>query len=133
MAQPLYYSEEPGAPWKPWTLGNLDGRGLKKRDPVAVTINGISVHALHFGPADEWDCLNGKREFSIPAPQPVPAVPEPTQAPAPAPIRLDPQEFAMRVWRNQSPDTLGRSERVRRVRAALEAQGLSMDGVTLPN
>ncbi len=41
------------------------------------------------------------------------------------------QAYAIRVWNGQTP-SLGRGERVRRVKAAVEAQGLSFDGVKLP-
>lgn len=40
------------------------------------------------------------------------------------------QAYAERVWSKQSRD-LSRHERLGRVREALEAQGLSMEGVTL--
>lgn len=129
MAIPKYYAEEQGGQWREWIYGNVDGRSLRKRDPLAVSINGISVHALQFGPYDEWDCVNGERAL-----QPVPRVepaPEPTPAPTPAPVKLDAQEYAMRVWAGQS-DAIGMGDRKRRIRAALEAQGLSMDGVRLP-
>lgn len=128
--QPLYYRESADAPWKEWLYGNVDGRSLVKRNKEAVTINGVSVHTLQFGPYDEWDCEVGKKVFTPPKVEPTPApTPAPTEPPR---VVLDPQEYAMRVWRNQSPDTIGLSERRARVRAALEAQGLSMDGVTLP-
>jgi hypothetical protein len=41
------------------------------------------------------------------------------------------QAYAIRVWNGQSV-SLGRADRVRRIRAALEGQGLSMEGVKLP-
>lgn len=41
------------------------------------------------------------------------------------------QAYALRVWSGQSVD-LGRGERVKRVKLALEGQGLSFDGVKLP-
>lgn len=126
---PRYYKEEAEGPWKEWTFGNLDGRALRKRDPIAVTINGVAVHTLQFGPYDEWDCVVGKKAMQ-PAPTPEPT-PEPTPAPTPAPVQLNAQEYAMKVWRGQS-DSLGMGERKRRIRAALEGQGLSMDGVKLP-
>lgn len=40
------------------------------------------------------------------------------------------QCYAERVWEGQSPD-LTRGERLSRVAAALEAQGMSMEGVIL--
>jgi hypothetical protein len=40
------------------------------------------------------------------------------------------QEYAQRVWDGQSP-SLSRHERLGRVQVALEAQGLSMEGVKL--
>lgn len=41
------------------------------------------------------------------------------------------QAYARRVWDGQS-GTVPINERKRRVAAALEAQGMSMEGVTLP-
>lgn len=41
------------------------------------------------------------------------------------------QAYALRIWSGQSVD-LPRAERVRRVTAGVEAQGMSMDGVILP-
>lgn len=41
------------------------------------------------------------------------------------------QGLALRIWNGQSPD-LVRAERIKRVAAGLEEQGLSMDGVELP-
>lgn len=41
------------------------------------------------------------------------------------------QAYALRIWSGQSSD-LPRAERVRRVTAGVEGQGMSMDGVTLP-
>lgn len=41
------------------------------------------------------------------------------------------QAYAMRVWNGQSPQVKP-AERIRRVAAALEGQGMSMEGVTLP-
>jgi hypothetical protein len=41
------------------------------------------------------------------------------------------QAYALRVWAGQS-ESLSQHERHGRVRAALEAQGYSMEGVTLP-
>jgi uncharacterized protein YifE (UPF0438 family) len=41
------------------------------------------------------------------------------------------QAYARRIWSGQSV-SLSRHERMGRVRAALEAQGLSMEGVELP-
>lgn len=40
------------------------------------------------------------------------------------------QSLASRIWEGQSPD-LPRAERMHRVKAGLEAQGMSMEGVTL--
>lgn len=40
------------------------------------------------------------------------------------------QSYANRVWKGQSIN-LHRNERLRRVKAALEAQGMSMEGVDL--
>jgi hypothetical protein len=45
-------------------------------------------------------------------------------------VNAEAAEYALRVWRGQTPD-LPRAERIRRVQAALEAQGLSMGGVEL--
>lgn len=42
------------------------------------------------------------------------------------------QGYAMRVWYGQSPSE-DRAWRISRVREALEGQGLSMEGVELPN
>ena len=41
------------------------------------------------------------------------------------------QSYAMRIWNGQSPDLL-RHERIERVTRGLEAQGMSMDNVVLP-
>ena len=41
------------------------------------------------------------------------------------------QAYARKVWAGQS-DSLSSHERMGRIRAALEAQGLSMEGVELP-
>lgn len=41
------------------------------------------------------------------------------------------QALASRIWNGQSPDTLTRTERMERIRKALEAQGLSMESVKL--
>lgn len=60
-----------------------------------------------------------------------PAPPKPTDAPQSADDRAKAQAYAMKVWGGQTP-TLGRAERVYRVRKAVEGQGLSMDGVELP-
>ncbi len=40
------------------------------------------------------------------------------------------QTYAMRIWNGQSRD-LPRAERIRRVTAGVEGQGMSMDGVEL--
>lgn len=45
-------------------------------------------------------------------------------------VRLKAQSLASRIWDGQSPD-LSRAERLERVKRGLEAQGLSMEGVTL--
>ena len=69
---------------------------------------------------------NGDREYF---PEPAP-----TLAPTPAPIddsRERAQALALRIWSGQSSD-LGVGDRKERIRIALEAQGLSMDGVKLP-
>jgi len=42
------------------------------------------------------------------------------------------QSYAMRVWNGQSPDTLTRTERIRRCEAALTAQNLPTEGVEYP-
>lgn len=42
------------------------------------------------------------------------------------------QAYALRIWTGQSPD-LSRHERLGRVAVALEAQGMSMEGVSLPD
>lgn len=47
-------------------------------------------------------------------------------------LNLAAQAYALRVWNGQSPDTLARNERVRRVAAALEGQGWTMEGIELP-
>jgi hypothetical protein len=39
--------------------------------------------------------------------------------------------YALRIWHGQSPD-LSRHEREGRIRDALKAQGMSMEGVELP-
>ena len=41
------------------------------------------------------------------------------------------QAYALRIWAGQSPSEL-RSWRIQRVKEALEAQGLSFEGVELP-
>lgn len=41
------------------------------------------------------------------------------------------QEYALRVWKGQSPD-LPIKERIERVKKALEGQGMAFNGVTLP-
>lgn len=41
------------------------------------------------------------------------------------------QAYALRVWQGQS-ESLPRSHRVARVKAALEGQGMTMEGVELP-
>jgi hypothetical protein len=41
------------------------------------------------------------------------------------------QALASRIWVGQSPDAVPRGERIERIRIALEAQGLSMEGVKL--
>lgn len=41
------------------------------------------------------------------------------------------QAYALRVWSGQS-ESLGRGDRVKRIKLALEGQGLSFDGVVLP-
>jgi hypothetical protein len=46
--------------------------------------------------------------------------------------RLRAQAYALRVWRGQSESEL-RPWRVQRVKDALEGQGMSMEGVVLPN
>jgi hypothetical protein len=51
--------------------------------------------------------------------------------PVTLPEKSKAQALAERVWNGQSPDTLSRDERLERVRVALEAQGMSMEGVTL--
>ena len=57
-----------------------------------------------------------------------PDVPE--VAPSDEFLRRKAQNYANRVWAGQSL-SLNRAERLARVQAALEAQGLSMEGVTL--
>ena len=134
MAIPKYYTESADAKWREWMSGNVDGRGLKKRDPAAVTINGVTVHALAFDTGEEWDCVNGWRAEVTPEAAPeVPQV-QPTPEPTPAPVsdlRERAQAYAMRVWSGQS-DSVGRNERIRRVKAALEGQNLPTDGVRFP-
>jgi hypothetical protein len=41
------------------------------------------------------------------------------------------QALAQRIWDGQSPDTISRAIRLGYVKAGLEAQGLSMEGVVL--
>ncbi len=41
------------------------------------------------------------------------------------------QAYALRVWNGQTP-TIPRNERLRRVEAALQGQGMTMEGVVLP-
>ena len=41
------------------------------------------------------------------------------------------QSYALRIWNGQSPDLL-RPDRIERVTRGLEAQGMSMDNVVLP-
>jgi hypothetical protein len=41
------------------------------------------------------------------------------------------QAYALRIWNGQSPDLL-RPDRIERVTRGLEAQGMSMDNVVLP-
>jgi len=50
---------------------------------------------------------------------------------APAVWDAPPQAYAMRVWKGQSVN-VPYGERRWRVQKALEAQGMTMDGVTLP-
>lgn len=143
MAIPKYYTEAADAKWREWSGGNVDGRGLKKRDHAAVTINGVTVHALAFDTGEEWDCIQGWR----PEPNAEPNS-EMTQVPQingdtarepeevieerrPDDTAERAQAYAMRVWSGQS-DSVGRSERVRRIKAALEGQNLPFDGVRLP-
>lgn len=57
--------------------------------------------------------------------------PKPTDAPQSDEQRSKAQAYAMRIWDGQTA-TLGRGERVLRVRKAVEGQGMSMDGVELP-
>jgi hypothetical protein len=145
MTIPTHYTEAEGGDWRDWSHGNVDGRGLKKRDAFAVTINGITVHALKFHTGEEWDCVNGWRPEREPPPPPTPA---PTPAPVPTAgeqvakkaltesMRLEAlsekaQEYAMRVWSGQSV-SLGRADRVARIKRALDGQGLPFDGVRLP-
>lgn len=42
------------------------------------------------------------------------------------------QEYALRIWNGQSPD-VPRKERMARVSRGVEAQGMSMEGVRLPD
>ena len=58
------------------------------------------------------------------------STPQPVPENAPQ-ADLRAQEYALRVWHGQSPDAL-RSWRIERIRLALEGQGLSMEGVSLP-
>lgn len=51
--------------------------------------------------------------------------------PAAASVSMSPaQAYALRVWNGQSPE-VHREERLRRVKLALDGQGLSMEGVEL--
>jgi hypothetical protein len=54
-----------------------------------------------------------------------------TDAAAPAPADDRAQAYALRIWSGQS-ESLGRGTRIERVKAALDGQGLSFDGVKLP-
>lgn len=47
------------------------------------------------------------------------------------PIENKAQAYALRIWSGQSVD-IPRAERIRRVTAGVEGQGMSMSGVTLP-
>lgn len=131
MIEFKYFKEAESAEWRDWTSGRIDGRGLKKRDPVAVTLNGVTVHSLAAQDGAEWNCVQGWVNVEDLADKIAPA-PEP----APAPVAADhaaerAQAYALRVWSGQSSD-LGRAERVKRVKAALEGQGLPADGIKLP-
>lgn len=160
MAIPKYYTEAQDAKWREWSGGNVDGRGLKKRDPAAVTINGVTVHALAFDTGEEWDCVNGWRAEVTPEPTPEPhdsdkaGIAFPPDASADKrpfyeetktdsglvvvtegermkELRERAQAYAIRVWSGQS-DSVGRNERIRRVKAALEGQSLPTDDVRFP-
>jgi hypothetical protein len=161
MAIPKYYQETADEKWRDWTHGNVDGRSLKKRDPVAVTVNGITVHALAFDSGEEWDCAQGWRPEKKPEPPPTPEndtkaagiTMPPSMDPDKRPfyeesktdsglvviseaermkeLREKAQEYALRVWSGQSVN-VGRSDRIARVKRALEGQGLPFDGVRLP-
>lgn len=68
---PDFYTEREGGNWKTWPksverTAQILKNSLKLRDPIAIEVEGLSVHSLAFGnPAAgtgfylRWDCVNG--------------------------------------------------------------------------
>jgi hypothetical protein len=79
-------------------------RGLKKRGrPPKVRIEGEDIERM--------ERLHADLSAAIPDPKA--------------------QDLALRIWKGQSPD-LPRHERIAYVKAGVETQGMSMEGVILP-
>lgn len=93
----------------------------------------------HNGDTDHWpDTYEPATEASAMTEEAMPQIPallkpvEAVQVAAVVPQASEAaQAYALKVWSGQS-DSLGRGERVKRVKAALEGQGMSFDGVKLP-
>lgn len=141
MNQPKSYTECEGGSWLDWTGGPIDGRSLNKRAKTTVEIQGVRLHSLWMTDGRQWDCINGWRPENkckecgrkegeghyddCPIGLGVRKVPPPACNPAA-------QAYADRVWAGQSISE-SRQWRMQRVKDALEGQGLSMEGVVLPN
>lgn len=127
-----HYTSDEGGEVMPWTFGKIDGRALKKRDKVAVKINGVKVHGLGSAIGVGWDCVNGYRvaEFT----DSLERIASPVDVTA-AFARVDAdnaaQAYALRIWDGQSID-VSIPERVERVVNGLRGQGMGI-AVSLPH
>jgi len=64
---PDQYAMSAGGKLRHWRFGPVSDWQLRKRDPISVLINGVTLHSLYFHAVSagqvviqrRWDCING--------------------------------------------------------------------------